>query len=123
MKALLATAVGTLLLTVVVIGQTFTYLDRANLAGNADFRKRVEVAMVKVCLAVLEEDPATVNHELKVTLARRLLTDTAASAIRLSPLIVNHALVTSDTVTDANLQTAVTQTLVTLAENNILTRW
>jgi len=102
--------------------QTFTYLDRANLARDADFRKRIEVAFVKVCLAALEEDPSAANHDQKVLLARRLLVDPEASSVRIAALVVNHASVTSATLTDGDLQTAVNQTLLSLATNNILTR-
>jgi hypothetical protein len=85
------------------------YLATANLRADADFVKRVEIAIAKFALYILAESPSTPNHAARYRWADQAIKNTPAFAQALLTAVVLDAAVQADgaLISDALLQSAV----------------
>lgn len=56
-------------------GNIMNLLDQAQTARNSIFTWRVTQALVKACIAVAAEDPATPNHANRIEYSKEVLND------------------------------------------------
>lgn len=100
-------------------GQTpATYTDRAKLRSDPNFIGRIEIAVLNAAIAVVLEDPAVAQHEVRAKLAGYALREPEFVSRRLATLIAATA--TAQVDTEGTVTTPLTDAqLLTLIQN----RW
>jgi len=72
------------------------FLDQQQLARNANFRLRVQHAMVKASIAVMAEDPATPNHAARAAFAQTALGEPERTSARMAMGVVTNPVISAD---------------------------
>ncbi len=85
------------------------YIDLANLRTNADFLRKVEIAVAKFATYVLGEDPSTPNHNARYRwAASALLSPTSVAAGLISSVVLDdNVMANLENTSDADIQAAV----------------
>ena len=86
-----------------------TYLESAALRDDADFRKRLEIAVAKYAAYLLGEDPVTANHAARYRWAVSAIMNPsgAAGAVANAVILDDNIQTNLGASTDAQIQSAV----------------
>lgn len=74
--------------------------------SNVDIEKRVVVACLKIADQIIHEDPATENHELRMSFARAVLNNPTGAARKVMPTLIVSPDIGWDA-TDAEIQAVI----------------
>lgn len=79
------------------------FLERAQLANDGDFKRRVEIAVIKAAISIMNEDDTTANHADRVAFARFALHYGDQAAHRMARGVVANVAITAES-TDSDIE-------------------
>lgn len=91
-----------------------TFLDQFNTAQNPDFRRRVEMALVKAAVSVMAESAATDGHAERAAFAGRVLAAPATTSGPAAAAVATNPVITSES-SDGDLEFTVNSMFNALA--------